>query len=283
MKASHLLVLAVIFVSMNTFAQNQEIILWPTKVPDQIKGQTQAKVSSNNRGDVLRLSEVTKPLLQLFVPNPDDALGRAVIVCPGGGYNILAFDKEGTEVAEWLASLGFHAYVLQYRVPGNRLGAFQDVQRAIRVVKASSQSFGFSKWGVGVMGFSAGGHLSARALTAYDEKSYESIDKSDELSCRPDFVALIYPAYLDDAPERKLSNDLKMHEDLPPCFIFATADDGFGNDAIVFAQELRDSGNNIEFHLLPKGGHGYGLRKGNKAAEAWPVLLKSWLAQIDKD
>lgn len=267
---------------MNAFAQNQEIILWPSEVPSQLVDQAKAKVSDNDIRGVLRLSEVTKPLLQVFVPEPANALGKAVIVCPGGGYNILAYDLEGTEVAEWLASIGFHAYVLQYRVPGNRLGAFQDVQRAIRVVKASSNSFGFLEWEVGIMGFSAGGHLSARALTAYDEKTYEIVDKSDELSSRPDFAALIYPAYLDDAPDRRLSNDLKMRKDLPPCFVFGTADDGFGNDAIVFAQELRDSGNQVEFHMLSIGGHGYGLRDGNLAAETWPGLLQSWLNQLNK-
>ena len=263
------------------FGQIKSILLWGDTVPAQTGFQQDAVISENHSGDVLRIAEVTRPLIEAYTPNGEADKGIAVLVCPGGGYNILALDKEGREVAQWLTDLGYHAFVLQYRVPKNRGGAFMDVQRAIRLLRSLGVQYGFADWKVGVMGFSAGGHLSARAATAFHEISYAPMDDMDQFSARPDFAALIYPAYLDDGPERALSEDIQPTGMLPPIFIFGTADDGFGNDAIVMAQSLRDQKQKLEFHLLASGGHGYGLRPGNPAAEAWPGLLAKWLTQFD--
>jgi len=263
-------------------SQQQVITLWPDKVPGQIALQKDAEISDNNSGNVTRLSLVTRPVIEVFVPERKNSKGTAIVVCPGGGYNILAINHEGYEVAEWLKGLGYHVFVLQYRVPGNRIGAFQDVQRAIRMVRGSSGDYDLDSWKVGVMGFSAGGHLSVRAAAGFNEISYEPVDQIDENSCKPDFAALIYPAYLDDSPDRILSPGINLEGDIPPIFIFGTADDPYGNSALVMAQAMRDNKHQIEFHFLANGGHGYGLREGNPAADTWPGLLAKWLFQFDK-
>ncbi|MEA1875904.1 MAG: alpha/beta hydrolase [Bacteroidota bacterium] len=281
MKFSLIFCFALFVGNLQSYSQNHVVALWPDKVPGQVVSQEDVAISDNNSGNVTRLSLVTRPILEVFLPDRNSGIGKAIVVCPGGGYNILAIDKEGYEVAEWLTGLGYHVFVLQYRVPGNRIGAFQDVQRAIRMVRGNSENFGFDTWQVGVMGFSAGGHLSARAATGFKEMSYEPVDEIDNNSCKADFAALIYPAYLDDNPDRSLSADINMDGDIPPIFIFGTADDPYGNDALVMAQAMRDNKHPLEFHFLASGGHGYGLRKGNPAAETWPRLLATWLKQFE--
>ena len=139
-----------------------------------------------------------------------------------------------------------------------------------------------SKWNldpekIGVMGFSAGGSLSARASTNFNMRSYAAVDKADSLSCRPSFALLIYPAYLDEGPDNTLTPELHLTKDVPPVFLFQTADDPYGNSSIVMTAALRKAGVPVEFHLLPSGGHGYGLRKGNRAAETWTSLAEKWL------
>ena len=188
--------------------------------------------------------------------------------------------KEGYEIAEWLNKLGFTAAVLQYRVPKKQGGALQDVQRAIRIMKDRAETWNLNPDKVGVMGFSAGGSLSARASTMYEKDTYLRVDKTDELSCRPDFALLIYPAYLDQGENRSLTPELKVNENTPQTFIFQTADDRLANSALVYAGALRDAKVPVELHLLPEGGHGYGMRPGNEAAETWPVLAEKWLKKL---
>ncbi|MDA3927589.1 MAG: dienelactone hydrolase family protein [Prolixibacteraceae bacterium] len=164
------------------------------------------------------------------------------------------------------------AYVLQYRVPNKKEGALQDAQRAIRMIKKANNTHK-----IGIMGFSAGGSLSARAATSFNKMSYPSNDEIDELSARPDFAALIYPAYLDLGVNFSLTPELTISKETPPMFIFGTSDDQYGNSALVMTSALRKNKIPVELHFLAEGGHGYGLRKGNIAAETWPYLLKEWL------
>jgi len=191
--------------------------------------------------------------------------------------------KEGTEIAEWLAKQGFTAFVLQYRVPKKQEGALMDIQRAIRLIRKDANIYGLKSNKLGVIGFSAGGSLSARAATHDAKKSYSPIDKTDSLSCRPDFVLLIYPAYLDQGTNRTLTPELIVNQNTPPMFIFATADDTHSNSALVMTKALRDAKVPVEMHLLAKGGHGYGLRSGNNAGEIWPKLAETWLKNIIRD
>ncbi len=267
-----------------TFSQKNEIIyLWPGKVPGELKEKMPPVIDNSKKDNIFRFTEVTNPAIEIYRPDPSLNNRAAVIVCPGGGYGILAYDLEGTEVAAWLNKLGFTALVLQYRVPNKREGALQDVQRAIRIVRNKASEWGINPDKTGVMGFSAGGSLSARASTLFNNKTYKPVDKADSLSCRPSFTILIYPAYLDQGPDLTLTPELKLTKDVPPMYIFQTSDDTYGNSALVMTSALRAEKLPVELHFLPYGGHGYGLRKGNIAAETWPILAEEWLGRTLND
>jgi acetyl esterase/lipase len=275
--------LLLLFLSISTNAQKSEIIyLWPGKVPGELKEKQPPVIDTSKNDKILRFDEVTNPAIEVFLPDKAINNGSAVIVCPGGGYNILAYDLEGTEIAGWLNRLGFTAFVLQYRIPDKKGGALQDVQRAMRIVRNNPQKWNIDPEKIGVMGFSAGGSLSARASTLFNKKTYPPVDKSDSLSCRPSFTILIYPAYLDQGPSLTLTPELELSKDVPPIFIFQTADDPYGNSALVMAAALRNAKLPVELHILSTGGHGYGLRPGKVAAETWPLLAEKWLGIVLK-
>jgi len=268
-------------ISLTTFSQNNNLIyLWPGKVPGELKEKQPPVIAASNNDNILRFSEVTNPALEVFLPDQANKNGSAVIVCPGGGYQILAYDLEGTEIAAWLNKLGVTAFVLQYRIPDKKEGALQDVQRAIRIVRDNSKKWNIDPNKIGVMGFSAGGSLSARASTLFNIKTYSPADITDSLSCKPSFTMLIYPAYLDQGPNLTLTPELKLSNEVSPVFIFQTEDDPYGNSALVFAAALRNSKLSVELHMLAAGGHGYGLRSGKVAAETWPVLAEKWLKNV---
>ncbi len=269
--------------SLAAFPQKKEIIyLWPGKVPDEKKEKLPPVIVTSQKDKIIRYDEVTNPAIEVFRPDNPIKNSAAVVICPGGGYNILAYDLEGTEIAAWLNRLGYTAFVLQYRVPDNKAGALQDVQRAIRVVRKNAPQWELNPEKIGVMGFSAGGSLSARASVLFNKKTYSPVDDSDSLSCRPSFTMLIYPAYLDEGPNFTLTPELELNKDVPPVFIFQTADDPYGNSALVMAGALRAAKIPMELHMLNSGGHGYGLRPGKTAAETWPVLAEKWLGTILK-
>ena len=266
---------------LNTFSQKKEIIyLWPGRVPGETKEKSAPVITPAGSDNVIRYDEVTNPLIEVYTPEASNNKGAGVVVCPGGGYRILAYNKEGTEIAEWLNSLGYTAFVLQYRVPDKRDGALQDAQRALRIVRANAGKWNINPDKIGIMGFSAGGSLSARSATRFNIKTYQPVDKTDSLSCRPAFVMLIYPAYLDQGQDNTLTPELTLTPETPPMFIFQTADDTYGNSAIVMAGALRRAKIPVELHILPSGGHGYGLRPGKEAAETWPLLAEKWLKKI---
>ena len=258
------------------FAQTT-IHLWPGQVPGETKAKAEPTVSDNRARNVTRLSEVTDPMLSVYRPDSAVHNGAGIIICPGGGYRILAIDLEGHEVAEWLSGLGYTAFVLYYRVPQKQNGALMDVQRAIRMVRSRSDEWQLNPEKISVLGFSAGGSLAARASTRYQDSTYQPVDAADSLSCKPDFSVLIYPAYLDHGPDNSLTTELKVDSLTPPAFLFATADDNYANSSLVMAGALNNANVPVELHLMPSGGHGYGLRPGNPAAEAWPGLAERWL------
>ena len=274
-KAIFLVLLAA--TALSVYAQpEKDIEIWPGEVPGKEKPKAAAVAKAHDDG-VTRVSEVTNPLLEVFVPDGETTPKGAVIVFPGGGYNILAIDKEGYEVAEWFNKQGYMAFVLQYRVPRKREGALMDAQRAIRVVRENAGKFNIDPNKIGVLGFSAGGSLAARLSTRYQDVIYAPIDKTDSLSCRPDFSILIYPAYLDGGEDRSITPELKVTGDTPPMFLFVAADDRHANSSLVMTQALRDQEVPVELHILPKGGHGFGMRKGSVAGVTWPPLVTTWL------
>jgi len=271
----------IIMSSFSSIAQQQTVIhLWPGAVPGETAAKKAAVPTPDTSRHVIRLTDVTDPILTVYTPKAGvPNLHTGIVVCPGGGYSILAINLEGDEIAQWLSGLGYTAFVLQYRVPQKEKGALQDVQRALRIVRSRAKEWQLNKQ-VGVLGFSAGGSLSARAATLYEQHNYMPVDDADALSCRPDFALLIYPAYLDKGTQRTLTPELAVNAQTPPMFLFATADDTYGNSALVMAGALRDAKVPVELHFYAHGGHGYGLRPGNPAADVWPALAEKWLQKI---
>ncbi len=275
-------IIITVFFALQNFAQTMETInLWTNQVPNEINEKHDAVQTSDTSNNVIRLTDVTNPILEVYKPDDANNNGASVIVCPGGGYQILAIDLEGYEIAKWLNTLGFTAFVLQYRVPENRLGALNDVQRAIRIVRSKAKDFNYNPEKIGVLGFSAGGSLSARAATNFNNETYKKSDKIDEKSCRPNFAVLIYPAYLNSGKNNTISPELSITDQTPPMFIFATTDDPYSNKgSLVLSNVLMEAKRPVELHVMSSGGHGYGLRKGNIAAETWPNLAEKWLKNI---
>lgn len=246
--------------------------IWPNGTPD---GTTpKAAVFDHKDANSMRVTEVTNPALEPFAPVMGTANGKAVIVCPGGAYRFMAYEKEGQEIAQWLARQGYMAYVLSYRVPNNRKGALEDAQRAIRTVRSA----GYKE--VGMIGFSAGASLTCRAATRWGETLYKAQDDIDTLSCRPSFAMLIYPAYLDEGEDGTLTPELTVSPETPPMFVFGTQDDKLYSapSCLTLAPAMYKAGAPLELHYLPRGGHGYGMRQG--AGLIWPPLAEAWLKSL---
>lgn len=271
-KTKTMLLASAMLLAAPAWAQESERNIWPDKRPAEVVLKKGKMKQTMGEDDILRIQQMPVPTLQKF-PVVKSPKGKVVIVCPGGGYQILAVNHEGTEIAQWLNALGYTAYVLRYRVPDNREGALQDVQRAIRIAKAENPGKQ-----VGVMGFSAGASLTARAATRFQSPSYTATDETDTQSARPDFAALIYPAYMDEGENHTLTPELTITEQTPPFFVFQTADDHYGNSALVISQALRNHKIPVQLHIYEKGGHGYGLRANlAEAASKWPKLMEEWL------
>jgi lysophospholipase L1-like esterase len=233
-------------------------------------------LSTPERTDARRITNVSRPTLTLFPAPKKDAPPPAMIVCPGGGYNYVVIDKEGTEIATWLNSNGISALVLKYRVPNNRDGALQDLQRALSLARAQAKGWDITPKRLGVIGFSAGGNLAAKASARFDERSYSMVDVFDQQSCRPDFALLVYPAYLDDR-NGHVATDLNLKADIPPTLIVHNEDDKtFVAGSKLYHAALDEAKIPNEFLLYPSGGHGYGLRSTN-GVRAWPQDAMEWL------
>jgi acetyl esterase/lipase len=246
--------------------------VWPEGKMPGTGGPGEGKLSENGKGAGIGI--VVRPELQIFRA-PGEGLSPACVVCPGGGYNHLAFEKEGTEIAAWLQSLGITAAVLEYRVPDNRDGAWQDIQRAVRLVRAHANEWGIDPKRVGTIGFSAGGHLSVRLATHPGQDAYPVIDEVDAFSYRPDYAVLVYPAYLDQ--KGAVSPDLPVTSALPPTFIVHNEDDlAYVGGSKAYHAALDAAGVPNEFALYQGGGHGYGLRS-DKDVKVWPERCKDWL------
>ena len=247
--------------------------LWPKgTMPGQAIKGTERSLPA--RGDeVVRLTDISEPSFTVYAadsakPTP------AVIISPGGGYGGLAYNKEGTEVAAWLNSLGITGVVLKYRVPNNRDGAFQDIQRAMRIVRHRATEWNIDRERVGVMGFSAGGHLSARLSVFAGPATYPRIDVADDQPLRPDFAVLGYPAYLDEGLIPRV--DARTS----PTFIAHAEDDKrFIQGSDAFFAALKQTKTPHAFFRCATGGHGHGLRS-EKEVKAWPEKCQAWLLQI---
>jgi acetyl esterase/lipase len=258
--------------------------VWPGTPPGDENFTPPTTLPAQKNDGITRIPVITSPTLTLFRPPADRANGAVVVVCPGGGYNILAWNLEGTEIADWLNSIGVTAVVLKYRVPRRDSAAphaapLKDAQRALRLVRSHATDWAIDPQRVGILGFSAGGNLAVMAATHWDETTYPKLDQIDELSCRPDFAVPIYPAYLGD--EKKagpLSPLVRVSKETPPMFITVTHDDALrGINAASLYIELKKANVPAELHIFAKGGHGYGLRPSANAVSHWPQHCEAWL------
>jgi acetyl esterase/lipase len=234
----------------------------------------------------IRLGNVSTPTITLYAPK-DKNTGAAVVVFPGGGYQILSMDLEGTEICDWLNTIGVNCVLLKYRVPGTGPYpksplALEDAQRAVGLVRLHAAEWGIDPKRVGVLGFSAGGHLSAALSTHYDHRLYNPLDDADKLSCRPDFAVVLYPGYLALAEQAFAPNpDIQPTASTPPTFILQAEDDPVHvENAVVYFMALKNAKVPAELHVYAEGGHGYGLRPRDLPIMGWPRLVETWLHTI---
>ncbi|MCF7818848.1 MAG: alpha/beta hydrolase [Kiritimatiellales bacterium] len=242
-----------------------ELPLWNGDMPG--RGADQPETTTSGPGNnVLLIHNVSVPSLSFF-PAPDNGTPNPiVIVCPGGGYGVLAYDLEGTEVAEWLNSIGVSAAILKYRVPKNRAGALQDAQRSVQLVREKATEWNIDPKRVGMLGFSAGGHLTASCSNSAN---------------RPDFTVLVYPAYLFKEGGVVLVDEIKVDEKTPPAFIVQAQDDlPYYRSSLAYSVALDAKGVPVELHLFAKGGHGYGLRPSARPVSGWPKLCERWMVEM---
>lgn len=236
---------------------------------------------------VARIGDVSDPTITLFRAPADRNSGAAVLVFPGGGYRYLAIDLEGTEVCSWLNSIHVNCILLKYRVPNSgpypkSSAALQDAQRALGLVREHAAEWGIDPHRIGVLGFSAGGHLAAAISTHNQKRLYDPVDGADQLSCRPDFAIVIYPGYLALAEKNFAFNpDIPVTSAAPPTFLVQAEDDPVHvENAVEYFMELKRAGVPAELHVYAKGGHGYGLRRTDLPVTSWPKAAEKWLHTI---
>ena len=232
---------------------------------------------------VIRLGNVTTPTISVYRPQPETDTGAAVIICPGGGHHILAWDLEGTEVAGWLNSIGVTGIVLKYRVPFRNpdrrwQAAVQDAQRAVSLVRSRAAEWELDSERIGVLGFSAGGETAGLTAVFGNDRTYESVDAVDEVSCCPDFAALIYAGGFVDREEPRLREHVRVTAETPRMFFVHAFDDNVPvANCLLMMQALKEAGVPSELHIYPTGGHGYGLRPTDEPVTTWPARCEEWL------
>lgn len=285
------------------------IKLFPDKAPGETKAleeKVEVAVTEADGQTDRYISNVSTPTLEIFPASPQpedkDTQGaepqkntkknpptKAVLVCPGGGYNILSFDKEGTEVCKWFQEKGITAALLKYRVPRREglpkhLAALQDAQRALRYLRFNAEKLNINPDMIGVIGFSAGGHLAVMSSVMGDEETYPPIDETDKVSARPNFAVLVYPAYLAGKDPLALDNEILVDKKTPPTYILQTAeDDSFIMDSLAYYHALQKAKIPVEMHLYPKGQHGFGWRIRAESLKNWKDTLASWLKHLPSE
>jgi acetyl esterase/lipase len=272
----------------------QILNVWPAVAPGETKvlppeaDTTKADGQKVGGRHLIRLGNVSTPQLAVYRPSQDKDTGASVIICPGGGFNILAYDLEGTEVAAWLNAIGVTGIVLKYRVPARDpqqrwKAAVQDAQRAVSLVRSRAAEWKLDPQRIGILGFSAGG--SAAGLTALfgQSRQYDASDAIDQVSSRPDFALLIYAAYFVERGQTALNPNLPVTitKDAPPMFFVHAFDDGIPvQNALLLAAELKKVNVPAEVHVYDVGGHGYGLRPVPELpVTTWPKRAEEWLAR----
>ena len=276
-----------------------QVPIWPGKAPDAqaVKGPEVSETALDATGGKqlvggrpwVYLDRVSRPTMTVYSPVGRNT-GAAVVVFPGGGYNILAIDLEGTEACDWLTSRGITCVLLKYRVPCVKTGpyrdcrtALEDAQRTVGLVRFQAARWHVDPHRIGVLGFSAGGHMVAAISTHFEKRLYPPVDAADTASCRPDFAVALYPGHL-AVPERSfaLNPDIQVTSRTPPTFLLQAEDDPIDpvENSLVYHAALRKAGVPAELHLFVKGGHAFGLRRTSSPITGWPQLVEKWLGTI---
>jgi len=276
-----------------------QVPIWPGVVPDArpVDGPEVAGTVVDAAGKKrlvagspwVYVDKVSTPTMTVYSPKGKNT-GAAVVVFPGGGYNILAIDLEGTEACDWLTSKGITCVLLKYRVPCVKVGpyrdcrtALEDAQRAVGLLRFQAARWHVDPRKIGVLGFSAGGHMVAALSTHYEKRLYPAVDAADKESCRPDFAVALYPGHL-AVPEEDfaLNPDIRVTSKTTPTFLLQAEDDPVDpvENSLVYYAALRKAGVPAEMHLYVKGGHAFGLRRTESPITGWPKLVETWLRTI---
>lgn len=264
--------------------------VWPAKPPGETKElppeadltKPDDKLIAGRR--IIKLGNVSTPQIAVYRPAADKDTGAAVVICPGGGHYILAYDLEGTEVAEWLNSIGVTGIVLKYRVPARDpekrwTAAVQDAQRAMSLVRSKAGEWKLDPQRIGILGFSAGGETAGLAAIL-ETRQYEAVDDVDQVSYRPDFAFLIYPGGLTEKGDAKLKDYVTVTKNAPPThFVHAFNDSSSVQNSLLLASEMKKVGVSAELQIFATGGHGYGLRPTAEAVTRWPTRAGEWLKE----
>jgi acetyl esterase/lipase len=259
---------------MKEKALPKPLFLWPDEAVPMRKFRSRIERVIPDESPITLITGVNYPCLIPYQAKGAKKPCPAVIVCPGGAYDVLALDYEGLEIAEYLSKRGIAAFVLKYRVPRQREAALCDATRAVRYLRYYADKFGVRKDAIGIMGFSAGGHLSAFCAGSCRKKLYAPTDEIDRESARPDSLGLIYPAYLELKPKFTL---LKDH---PPTFLLQASNDPYFPSYTAYEKALLKRKLSLEAHLFSEGGHGFGSRPCGKATDGWLELYTNWLKRI---
>jgi acetyl esterase/lipase len=264
--------------------------LWPGKAVGDYGSIGEERIRSPEDAptkDAKWLTNVTRPTITVFRPPKEKNTGAAMLVCPGGGYWNLAWDLEGEEVAAWLNTVGITGIVLKYRVPRRpgqpeelpAPGPLLDAQRAVSLVRSKAGEWEIDPKRIGIVGFSAGGHLAVATATSYDKRSYEPIDDTDKASCRPDFAVAVYSGYFVAAETGALAPYIRIPRRTPPVLLVHASDDSVSHveNSIVMYQALRRVGIPTELHVYATGGHGFGVRPSDRPCSTWTDRCVAWL------
>jgi len=274
-------------------AGHVQIPIWPGAVPDATAAPGPENCTTTTELIAGRpcavVNNVSRPTMTVYSPEGANT-GAAVVVFPGGGYQCLAIDLEGTEVCEWLTSRGITAVLLKYRVPTPRTGpyhestqALQDAQRTLSLVRFHAAEWHVDPHKIGVIGFSAGGHMVTATSTRFDKRSYPPVDAADKESCRPDFAIAVYPGHLWYSDKDFVLNpNVSVTPNTPPTFILQAENDPVDNvnNSLVYYIALKNAGVPVEMHLYAEGKHAFGLRRTELPITKWPDLVETWLKTI---
>ncbi|HWD41576.1 MAG TPA: alpha/beta hydrolase [Fimbriimonas sp.] len=282
---SLLLPLAILMTQTQGAPNDPMLDVWPSAPPDGWTRSDQEAWRTDENGHFRVVSNVSHPTLEIFTSKTVKETAPTVLICPGGGYYIEAMEHEGWEIAKRLNKVGINAAVLKYRLPNRdsdkplHKAPLQDAQRAIRLLRYNSGKYHIDPTKIGILGFSAGGHLAAVTSNTY-EATYNSVDEADQLSPHPNFTVLIYPAYLEIDRKTELNPEITVTKDTPSVFIAQTEDDPIQvENAFAYALACRKVGVPAELHVWAKGGHGYGLRTKEPGLSTWPDLLIAWIQE----